>query len=94
MHFPDFKTFDSPGKKYREEERDYKDELRGMYEREVRPLVERKPERFLEAFLGILRTQAKDLPRHTEISSVWRVLSNLDSPGIDRNLIGGCATIL
>ena len=86
-HFPDFKNFEVPGKKYRWEERDYKDELVDLYRKEVEPLVSGDPEPFLDAYVGILRRKLKATGKSQNLVG-WRALRNLDGPDVDRAAVG------
>ena len=52
--FPDFQSFDSPGKGYVERERGYKDDLLALFDDQVRRLVPGDPSDFFRAYAQIL----------------------------------------
>ena len=53
-HFPEFETFDRPGKDYLEEERVGKDKLVGLYDAHVRHLLTKSDSGFFRAYVEIL----------------------------------------
>ena len=53
-YFPDFESFDHPGKRYVEEERAYKDKLVDLYDVHVRPVLPESDSAFFRAYVEIL----------------------------------------
>lgn len=53
-HFPEFETFDRPGKDYLEAERVGKDKLVGLYDAHVRHLLTKSDSEFFSAYVEIL----------------------------------------
>lgn len=59
--YPDFKSFEEPGDRYLEDERQYKVELIELYKQEVQPQLLGDPEMFCSSYIEILDSKLESL---------------------------------
>ena len=74
--FPDFETFERPGRRYVDEERAYKEELVSLYDDELRPLLADPNSDFLHSYRSILRRPLAVTGVQQNLVS-WRTLGRI-----------------
>ena len=83
--FPDLQTFDQPGERYVYEERAYKDELFGLYDSEVRPLLAKSGSDILRSYCNILRQKLTATGEQQNLIS-WRTIDKVTNLSAEETL--------
>lgn len=83
--FPDLQTFEQPGERYVYEERAYKDELFGLYDSEVRPLITESSSDVLSPYHGILRRRLAATGQQQNLIS-WRTIDKISDLSAEQTL--------